>query len=100
LAQRVAIIGAGLIGRAWAIVFARAGCDVALYDTDDEIARDALAQMRSPDERSDIRVRLADTLAAAVDGADFVQENTAETLEAKLTIFAELDKLAPRDTIL
>jgi 3-hydroxyacyl-CoA dehydrogenase len=30
LPQRVAIIGAGLIGRAWAIVFARAGCDVTL----------------------------------------------------------------------
>jgi 3-hydroxyacyl-CoA dehydrogenase len=81
LAQRVAIIGAGLIGRAWATVFARAGCDVAIYDTNPEI-------------------RTADTLAAAVDGADLVQENTPETLEAKLGIFAELDKLAPKNAIL
>jgi L-gulonate 3-dehydrogenase len=92
LAQRVAIVGAGLIGRAWATVFARAGCDVAIYDTD--------PQIRSPDERSDIRVHVADTLAAAVAGADFVQENTPETLEAKLSIFAELDKLAPPGAIL
>ena len=28
----VAIIGTGLIGRAWAMIFARAGWDVALYD--------------------------------------------------------------------
>ncbi|HXD51906.1 MAG TPA: 3-hydroxyacyl-CoA dehydrogenase NAD-binding domain-containing protein, partial [Burkholderiales bacterium] len=39
LPQRVAIIGAGLIGRAWAIVFARAGCDVTLYDANPEITR-------------------------------------------------------------
>jgi 3-hydroxyacyl-CoA dehydrogenase len=30
--NRVAIIGAGLIGRSWAIVFAGGGFDVALYD--------------------------------------------------------------------
>jgi len=41
LPQRVAIIGAGLIGRAWAIVFARAGCDVTLYDANPEITRNA-----------------------------------------------------------
>ena len=31
---RVAVIGSGLIGRAWAVVFANAGCQVAMYDTD------------------------------------------------------------------
>jgi L-gulonate 3-dehydrogenase len=106
LAQRVAIVGAGLIGRAWAVVFARAGWEVALHDTNPQIARDSHAQICSPDERSDIRdsldarVRVADTLAAALEGADFVQENTPETLEAKLSIFAELDKLAPKHAIL
>ena len=30
--ERVAIVGSGLIGRAWAIVFAGGGCEVALYD--------------------------------------------------------------------
>ena len=29
---QVAVVGAGLIGRAWSIVFARAGFDVALWD--------------------------------------------------------------------
>ena len=81
LAQRVAIIGMGLIGRAWATVFARAGCDIAVYDTNPEI-------------------RTVETLAAALEGADLVQENTPETLEAKLAIFAELDKLALPDAIL
>ena len=35
---RVAIIGSGLIGRAWAMVFARAGWDVAMYDAVDGVA--------------------------------------------------------------
>ena len=31
---RVAVIGSGFVGRAWAISFARAGCEVALWDQD------------------------------------------------------------------
>jgi NAD(P)-dependent dehydrogenase (short-subunit alcohol dehydrogenase family) len=38
--RHVAIVGAGFIGRAWAIVFARAGFSVAVYDAVDT----ALAQ--------------------------------------------------------
>ena len=30
--EKIAVIGSGLIGRAWATVFARAGHDVKLYD--------------------------------------------------------------------
>jgi 3-hydroxyacyl-CoA dehydrogenase len=113
LAQRVAIVGAGLIGRAWAVVFARAGWEVALYDTRLEIAREAhaavleqFAHEPGPDARSGIRdsleprVRVANTLAAALEGATFVQENTPETIEAKRSIFAELERLAPKDAIL
>ena len=32
MAKKTAVIGAGLIGRSWAMVFGRAGHDVALYD--------------------------------------------------------------------
>jgi L-gulonate 3-dehydrogenase len=39
--NRVAIIGAGLIGRSWAIVFAGGGFDVALYDVGLDIAEKA-----------------------------------------------------------
>ena len=31
---KVAVIGSGFVGRAWAISFARAGCEVALWDQD------------------------------------------------------------------
>ena len=39
---RIAVIGAGLIGRSWAIVFAAAGWEVALYDADPQAAEAAL----------------------------------------------------------
>jgi L-gulonate 3-dehydrogenase len=109
---RVAIIGTGLIGRSWAIVFARAGWDIALYDriagaADQALAQIAndLAELKSLDLIDDVngtakRVRAAANLTDALDGATFVQENTSETVEAKRKIFAELDALAHPDAIL
>jgi L-gulonate 3-dehydrogenase len=110
--ERVAIVGSGLIGRAWAIVFAGGGCDVALYDAGagvadkartlvaeglDELAAHGLVK----DARvAAARVRVATSLADALDGATFVQESTPETVEAKREIFTELDWLAMPDTIL
>ena len=40
--EKIAIIGAGLIGRAWAIVFARAGHPVTLWDSDPAAVPNAL----------------------------------------------------------
>ncbi len=111
--ERIAIVGAGLIGRAWAIVFARAGCSVAIYDADPE----ALAACRKQlaENISDLaqhgliaetpeavlaRITPVATLAAALQGAALVQENVRETLEVKRAIFAEMDQLAAPDTIL
>ena len=39
----VAVIGAGLVGSGWAIVFARAGLDVRIYDADPQATQRALA---------------------------------------------------------
>ena len=111
--ERIAIVGAGLIGRAWAIVFARAGCAVTIYDA----APDALAgcikllcenigdlaQHGLISEAPEVvlaRISTVATLAAALDGAVLVQENIRETVEAKLAIFAEMDALAAPDTVL
>jgi 3-hydroxyacyl-CoA dehydrogenase len=46
------------------------------------------------------RVRAARSVADALDGASYVQENVPETVEAKRAIFAELDALAASDAIL
>ena len=109
---QVAIIGAGLIGRSWAIVFARAGWDVALYDSVPDQAERAKAWVKAglaelaadgllddPDGGA-ARVRVAADLADAVARTDFVQENLPETVEAKLAIFRELDRIAPPNIVL
>src|SRR5262249_31543153 len=103
---RVAIIGSGLIGRAWAMVFARAGWDAAMYDAVDGVADKALGLVSEglqelakhglvdDPKGSAARVRAAKSVADALDGASFVQENVPETVDAKRAIFAELDALA------
>lgn len=108
----VAIIGSGLIGRAWALVFARAGWTATLYDAApgaaeaalrlvgeglDELARHGLAD---DPKGAAARVRVARDLSDALDGASFVQENTPERLDDKIAVFAELDRLAAPDAIL
>ncbi len=105
---KVAIVGSGFIGRAWAISFARAGHQVALWDNDKQAPARALDFIRSvlPDlEANDLLngrspgavlgdIGVEDDLAAALAGADHVQENTPEELEMKKAIFARLDAAA------
>jgi pyruvate/2-oxoglutarate dehydrogenase complex dihydrolipoamide dehydrogenase (E3) component len=44
--KHIAIIGPGRIGRAWAIVFARAGFSVNLHDASKDMLRGAIASIR------------------------------------------------------
>jgi 3-hydroxyacyl-CoA dehydrogenase len=107
-----AIVGAGLIGRSWAVVFARAGWDVRLADLSEAtlaaapgLIRQALDDLAAHGLADDpaaaaARVVPAASLAEAVASADLVQENGPETVEAKRAIFADLDRAAPPTTIL
>ncbi|MEH3144395.1 MAG: 3-hydroxyacyl-CoA dehydrogenase [Methylobacterium frigidaeris] len=108
----VAVVGAGLIGRSWAVVFARAGFAVRLADihaptleaAPGHIAA-ALDQLAGHGLVTDVpailaRIGLAPTLGEALAGVDLVQENGPETVEAKRALFAELDRLAPPDAII
>lgn len=111
--EKIAIIGAGLIGRAWATVFARAGHSVKLFDAAPGAADKALALIRDGvqelkefglvDESPDTiaaRVSVASTLADAVRDADYVQENTSENLEVKREVYRQMDAAAPAHCIL
>jgi L-gulonate 3-dehydrogenase len=109
---KVAIVGAGLIGRSWAIVFARAGWEVRITDPDRDavdaaprLVRDGIAELESAGLGpyhgfAPERVTAAASLKDALQGVDLVQENGPEVAETKRAIFEELDRLAPPDTIL
>jgi 3-hydroxyacyl-CoA dehydrogenase len=111
--EKIAIIGSGLIGRAWAMVFARAGHEVKLYDAVPGVVDKAIGVIREGLEelhRAGLvteapavihqRVTAAKTLAEAVGDADYVQENTAEKVDVKRAVFRELDSAAPGGCIL
>ncbi len=109
---RVAVIGSGLIGQAWALVFARGGCEVRLWDGDAAALEGAVdmvaslaAELRTAGLLDDVpalvaRIQPVADLAAALEGVDHVQENLPERLELKREIFARLDALAPPEATL
>ena len=108
----VGIVGVGLIGRAWANVFARAGWDVRLWDPDanalkaapglieaalGDVARHGLAKDPAAAAK---RLKVAASLEEAVAGAELVQESGPERLDVKRDVFARLDAAAEPETIL
>ncbi|MDX1540789.1 MAG: 3-hydroxyacyl-CoA dehydrogenase NAD-binding domain-containing protein, partial [Geminicoccaceae bacterium] len=109
---RIACIGAGLIGQAWAIVFARGGCRVVLYDPDRTTLNGApagiaarLADLRRfglIDQIEPILARISTEadLGRALDGAAHVQESAPERVEAKRPLYEQLDRLAAPETVL
>ena len=110
---QVAVVGAGLIGRAWSIVFARAGFSVALWDPYPQQVDAALAfiaerlpeleeagLLKEPPAPVMARVRPAATLADALRDAEHVQENGPERVDAKQALFVELDRTARADAVL
>ncbi len=110
---QVAVIGAGLIGRAWSIVFARAGFEVALWDQFPQAVQPALDFIaeRLPELRANgllgeepatvlARIQPMRQLADALRDAAYVQENGPERVDVKIPLFKELDRLARADAIL
>ena len=108
----IALIGAGLIGRSWANVFARSGWTCILWDPAPAIREAAVGLVaQSLDDLSAHglvddpksaaqRVKVASTFEDAVASADFVQESGPETPEAKRAIFSRLDAAARPDVVL
>lgn len=100
---RIAIVGAGLVGSGWAIVFSRAGFDVALFDSVAGTAQRAceliearLQDLHGASMIDDVpgiqaRITLASSLADALDGAMYVQESVLERVDVKTTLMSEID---------
>ncbi|MBW2177333.1 MAG: 3-hydroxyacyl-CoA dehydrogenase family protein [Deltaproteobacteria bacterium] len=109
--KKIFVAGAGLMGGGIAQVCAQAGYDVIMRDLEGKILEKSLASIRwsvgkmvekgkvegSIDEIMQ-RLRPSQDLQDAAD-ADFVFEAIIENLEAKRSLFAELDGICPAHTI-
>ncbi|MBN1664808.1 MAG: 3-hydroxyacyl-CoA dehydrogenase family protein [Deltaproteobacteria bacterium] len=112
--NKVAVIGAGLMGYGIGVDFARAGYETWMYNTREETSRQAMqrakdafelfveAQLMTPSEADAACARLHPTtsMEAAAANVDYVSENALESLPLKRQIFADLDRLCPPTAIL
>jgi carnitine 3-dehydrogenase len=108
--RRVAVVGAGTIGASWTAYFLAHGLDVTVSDpaatAPDLVKRTidrvwpSLVQLGLAPEASPDRVRFVSDPVAAVEGAEFVQENGPEKEDLKIALFARLDAALPVATII
>ena len=110
----IAVIGAGIVGRGWAISFARAGYEVRLFDESHGVVAAAISSIA--DLVSDLndhdlldgrslaevkaRIRATSDMRDALRGAIHVQECTPESVETKKAVFAALDSAAEEGAVL
>lgn len=110
----VAVVGAGTMGHGIAVVLARGGFDVRLFDTSAEqlawaksrielaldraLARGAVT--REEREETLSRIRLEDSIEGALDDCQLVIESVTEDADVKRSVFEQIDRLAPTESIL
>lgn len=105
---KIGIIGSGLIGRNWSMIFASQAYDVYLYDVVPDAVDKALVLLKNQLETFQNSGTLRGTLNAAeqfahihkttnlkeaVNGAVYIQECVFENLELKQKLFFEIDGL-------
>jgi 3-hydroxybutyryl-CoA dehydrogenase len=112
--NKVAVIGAGLMGFGVGVDFARAGYETWLYNTRAETSRESMMRCREAidlfvegelmtSEEANVaygRLHPTTDLQEAAAGADYASESVLESLSLKRQIFAELDRLCPPEAIL
>ena len=114
LIEKVACVGAGLIGHSWAALFAMKGYQVNVQDVGEDILASALNHIRSnlsflAEEglitRSDVkkalgRIRMTINISEAISDVDYVQESVFETYKEKKRMFKIMEAVAPEKAIL
>jgi enoyl-CoA hydratase/3-hydroxyacyl-CoA dehydrogenase len=112
--KKIAMIGAGAMGNGIATCGLMAGYTVALRDVEQKFVDNGVAGVKSslakfkekgkitPEAHDAALARLIPIvdLQEAVKDADFIIEAVPEKLEIKQSVFAELDKYAPKHAIL
>jgi carnitine 3-dehydrogenase / betainyl-CoA thioesterase len=107
--RRAAVVGAGVIGSGWAARFVLNGIDVSVYDPDPELerklatvldnARLAMARLLPGVLPAEGKLVIADSIAEAVDSADFIQESLPEREDLKQSILEQIEAAA-RPTVI
>jgi 5-formyl-3-hydroxy-2-methylpyridine 4-carboxylic acid 5-dehydrogenase len=107
--KNAAVIGLGTMGPGIAATLARAGMNVSAFDADPAkrikagqsfaAAAAVLSALAVPD-RSAAAIKVHDTLAACVAGADLVIETIPEDLDLKIQVFREIETHAADECIL
>lgn len=108
--RRVAVIGAGTIGAAWAACFLAAGLEVAVSDPAPDArgfvqrrideAWPALERLGLSPGAAPDRWRFHADPTVAVDGCEFCQESAPERYEVKIELLRRLDRALPREVVL
>jgi carnitine 3-dehydrogenase len=112
--RTVACVGAGTIGRSWAVLFAGKGIEVRLQDVSDEALKSAkrivsrnfsdlfrFKLLSKPAAKAAVqRVSYTKSLEDSVSAADYIQEAVPESIELKLRIFRTISEIARRDVII
>lgn len=109
--SNVAIIGTGLVGCGWAVVFALGGARVRLYDEQSKAREAALPRIRQTlNDMADAglaenieaalaAIEVVETLEAALEGAEYVQESVFEQVDVKADIAAKIGALISAQTV-
>jgi 3-hydroxybutyryl-CoA dehydrogenase len=104
--ERIAVVGAGLMGHGIAQVLSCAGYEVAIHDPDREALRSVPPRVRRNlellglDPASADAIELHGDLASCVEGAGFAFEAAPERVELKQALFHELDALLSPGVVL
>lgn len=116
--MRVAIVGSGLIGRCWSVIFARGKYDVFLYDTAASMLEVAVVEIGLQLEQlsrfnllfnqipCDVlkRVHTIDSIEKLNEvfkqGIDHIQECIPEDIEMKKKLFLQFDQTVPANAII
>ena len=107
--QNTSILGAGLIGASWAALFLAAGRKVAVYDPADNVEKSvrgyvekawpALEELGLSERGNPDAIRFCASIAEAVEGAAFIQENVPERMPIKHDTYAQIEEALPAGAI-